>query len=77
MSFVSNISHIIYQATYQTKNIDNFWKHRCAYFRNFEDADDHDCYDAAYRTKTDCEFVYPCPFSLLKLLLYNLYTDIP
>ncbi|XP_011879976.1 PREDICTED: uncharacterized protein LOC105568717 [Vollenhovia emeryi] len=43
--------------------------------RNFEDADNYDCYDAAYRTKNDCETVYPCPFSLLKLLLYNLYTE--
>ncbi|XP_018365434.1 PREDICTED: uncharacterized protein LOC108762771 [Trachymyrmex cornetzi] len=41
--------------------------------RNFEDADNYDCYDIAYRT-SDCEVVYPCPFSLLKLLLYNLYT---
>ncbi|XP_020288855.1 uncharacterized protein LOC109857182 [Pseudomyrmex gracilis] len=41
--------------------------------RNFEDDDDNDCYDVAYRTKSDCEIVYPCPFSLLKLLLYNLY----
>jgi len=44
-------------------------------FRNFEDVDNHDCYDIAYRTKSDCEVVYPCPFSLLKLLLYNLYTE--
>ncbi|XP_011166494.1 uncharacterized protein LOC105200560 [Solenopsis invicta] len=43
--------------------------------RNFEDADNRDCYDVAYRTKDDCEVVYPCPFSLLKLLLYNLYTE--
>ncbi|XP_012054827.1 PREDICTED: uncharacterized protein LOC105617897 [Atta cephalotes] len=42
--------------------------------RNFEDADNYDCYDVAYRMKSDCEVVYPCPFSLLKLLLYNLYT---
>ncbi|XP_011693133.1 PREDICTED: uncharacterized protein LOC105453116, partial [Wasmannia auropunctata] len=39
--------------------------------RNFEDADNYDCYDVAYRTKSDCAVVYPCPFSLLKLLLYN------
>ncbi|XP_012232277.1 uncharacterized protein [Linepithema humile] len=43
--------------------------------RNFEDADDYDCYDIAYRTKSDCEVIYPCPFSLLKLLLYNLYSE--
>ncbi|KAL6255359.1 hypothetical protein P5V15_013697 [Pogonomyrmex californicus] len=43
--------------------------------RNFEDADNHDCYDIAYQIKSDCEIVYPCPFSLLKLLLYNLYTE--
>ncbi|XP_050456250.1 uncharacterized protein LOC126853983 [Cataglyphis hispanica] len=43
--------------------------------RNFEDTNNHDCYDIAYRTKNDCEIVYPCPFSLLKLLLYNLYTE--
>ncbi|XP_071647459.1 uncharacterized protein [Temnothorax longispinosus] len=43
--------------------------------RNFEDADNYDCYDVAYRTKSDCELVYPCPFSLLKFLLYNLYTE--
>ncbi|XP_077267080.1 uncharacterized protein LOC143900033 [Temnothorax americanus] len=43
--------------------------------RNFEDADNYDCYDVAYRAKSDCELVYPCPFSLLKFLLYNLYTE--
>ncbi|XP_011153751.1 uncharacterized protein LOC105191795 [Harpegnathos saltator] len=45
--------------------------------RNFEDADNRDCYDVAYRRRTDCEVAYPCPFSLLRLLLYNLYAQEP
>ncbi|XP_014470351.1 PREDICTED: uncharacterized protein LOC106742166 [Dinoponera quadriceps] len=46
-------------------------------FVNLEDADECDCYDVAYRTRADCEVAYPCPFSLLRLLLYNLYTQEP
>ncbi|RLU21655.1 hypothetical protein DMN91_006030 [Ooceraea biroi] len=43
--------------------------------RNLDDTDDYDCYDVAYRRKSNCEVVYPCPFSLLKLMLYNLYAE--
>ncbi|XP_016911691.2 uncharacterized protein LOC107994562 isoform X2 [Apis cerana] len=32
-----------------------------------------DSYDVAYRTETPCEVAYPCPVSLLKLLLSHLY----
>ncbi|XP_078052420.1 uncharacterized protein LOC144478426 [Augochlora pura] len=42
---------------------------------NMEDAAKSDCYDVAYRTSTPCHVAYACPFSLLRLLLYNLYTD--
>ncbi|KAK1123031.1 hypothetical protein K0M31_008667 [Melipona bicolor] len=34
-----------------------------------------DSYDVAYRTEMPCDVVYPCPISLLKLLLFNLYSD--
>ncbi|KAH0951526.1 hypothetical protein HN011_004677 [Eciton burchellii] len=43
--------------------------------QNLDDIDEHDHYDAAYRTEDDCEIVYPCPFSLLKLILYYLYAE--
>ncbi|PBC34177.1 hypothetical protein APICC_09017 [Apis cerana cerana] len=32
-----------------------------------------DSYDVAYRTETPCEVAYPCPVSILKLLLSHLY----
>ncbi|XP_076173362.1 uncharacterized protein LOC143149677 [Ptiloglossa arizonensis] len=43
--------------------------------RNIEDVERTDRYDIAYRTKTPCDVAYSCPFSLLKLLLFNLYSD--
>ncbi|XP_033338294.2 uncharacterized protein LOC117227281 [Megalopta genalis] len=42
---------------------------------NVEDTEKSDSYDAAYRTSTPCHVAYFCPFSLLRLLLYNLYID--
>ncbi|XP_076621635.1 uncharacterized protein LOC143342038 [Colletes latitarsis] len=43
--------------------------------RNVENVAKIDHYDAAYRTKAPCDVAYSCPFSLLKLLLFNLYSD--
>ncbi|XP_017888373.1 uncharacterized protein LOC108629923 [Ceratina calcarata] len=42
---------------------------------NFENVDQMDSYDVAYRTETPCNVAYACPFSFLKLLLFNMYTD--
>ncbi|XP_076237896.1 uncharacterized protein LOC143181399 [Calliopsis andreniformis] len=42
---------------------------------NVEDVDDVDSYDNAYRTKAPCDLAYSCPFSILKLLLFHLYSD--
>nr|XP_034184210.1 uncharacterized protein LOC117606187 [Osmia lignaria] len=42
---------------------------------NIEDVGDIDSYDIAYRTKVPCDMAYTCPFSLLKLLLFHLYSD--
>ncbi|XP_020720099.1 uncharacterized protein LOC126920182 [Bombus affinis] len=42
---------------------------------NVERVKEVDSYDVAYRTKMPCDVIYPCPFSLLKLLLFNLYSD--
>ncbi|XP_076683162.1 uncharacterized protein LOC143376568 [Andrena cerasifolii] len=42
---------------------------------NVEDVDQADSYDIAYKTTAACDVAYPCPFSFLKLLLFNLYSD--
>ena len=45
------------------------------YFSNTENVKGIDSYDVAYQTEIPCDVVYPCPISLLKLLLFNLYSD--
>ncbi|XP_031774932.1 uncharacterized protein LOC100864580 [Apis florea] len=40
---------------------------------NVDDVRRVDSYDVAYRTETPCDLAYPCPVSLLKLLLSHLY----
>ncbi|KOX71219.1 hypothetical protein WN51_04243 [Melipona quadrifasciata] len=45
------------------------------YFSNAEKVKGIDSYDVAYRIEMPCDVVYPCPISLLKLLLFNLYSD--
>lgn len=43
------------------------------FFSNVDNVRRVDSYDVAYRTETPCEVAYPCPVSLLKLLLSHLY----
>ncbi|XP_053973124.1 uncharacterized protein LOC128886268 [Hylaeus anthracinus] len=43
--------------------------------RNVENVAETDHYDTAYRTKEPCDVAYSCPFSLLQILLFNLYSD--
>ncbi|XP_015439515.1 PREDICTED: uncharacterized protein LOC107194409 [Dufourea novaeangliae] len=42
---------------------------------NVEDVVEIDSYDIAYKTNAPCEVAYSCPFSFLRLLLFNLYSD--
>ncbi|KAG7188262.1 hypothetical protein KM043_007928 [Ampulex compressa] len=44
---------------------------------NLEEPGENDCYDVAYKMNIPCDVAYPCPFSILKLMLFSLYSNSP